>query len=165
MNGKSLHYRGIFITLLIIANCFSYINGQGKNTDKEKILRLHEKDLRASISGYVDSLIFLWDKNGIMLPSKEEPVSGIVAISKYLREAHNKRSNIDLLEYKHDFRELNIVDNMAFEWGFYKNKVRIKKSGNIISVKGKLFRVLKKNETGNWKVYRAIWTTDEINKE
>ena len=162
MNKYCIKVPGILFALLfIVAPLF----GQNREPDREKISRLHQKDLSASISGDVDSLISLWDENGLMLPPKDEPVSGIDAITKYLCDAHSKRGNIDLLEYKHDFRELNIVNNMAFEWGYYKNKVRVIKNGNIITVNGKLFRVLRKNEDGEWKVYRAMWTTDSIDKE
>ena len=73
--------------------------------------------------------------------------------------------NIDLLQYDQDFKELKILDSTAYEWGFYKNKVRVKRNKKIVSVKGKLFRVLRKNKDGDWKVYRAIWTTDEIKQK
>ena len=147
----------LLLVLFLAANA-SILSGQTQNADRKK-------NLNASLSGNVDSLISLWDNNGLMLPSKEEPVSGIKAITKYLQNAHSKRVNIDLLEYKHDFKELNIVDTLAYEWGFYKNKIRVKRNGSIITVKGKLFRVLRKNKNGDWKVFRAMWTTDSIDKK
>ncbi len=165
MNKNRFKYFVVFITLFFITTYVPNLQGQDKNSDKEKILRLHQKDLRASREGYVDSLISLWDKDGLLLPSKEPPVSGIEAITKYLSDAHSRRVNIDLLQYDQDFRELNILDSLAFEWGFYKNKVRVKRNKKIVSVKGKLFRVLRKNKDGDWKVYRAIWTTDEIKQK
>lgn len=165
MHKNTLRAIKILSVLLFITGYLTSAYAQNLNIDKEKIEQLHQKDLGASKEGNVDSLISLWDKNGLMLPPKEEQISGITAISKYLRKAHSNRVNIDLLEYKHDWRELNIVDNLAFEWGFYKNKVRVKRNGNIFTVRGKLFRVLRKNNSSEWKVYRAIWTNDEIDKE
>ena len=47
------------------------------------------------------------------------------------------------------------------EWGYFSGKVEMVDSGEIVRQKGKLLRILKRQEDGSWKCARAIGHYDD----
>ena len=128
------------------------------NNDLVKIQELDERDIAASKAQDYEALLGLWDKHGIVIPPSQEPIIGIDNIEKWL----NQPSEIeyDVTEYKHSFEERKIISDWAFEWGSYSSVAVPKDGGKPIESSGKLLRILKRQQDGEWKVARAIWNVD-----
>jgi len=71
---------------------------------------------------------------------------------------------VEILEYGQDFKEVKIVGDWAFEWGLFFGKSR-PLGGEIVRAKAKLFRVLRRDEEGDWKCARSIFHVDEMEKQ
>ena len=77
-----------------------------------------------------------------------------------LEENFKDLKDYTLIDYNHDFKEIKIIGEYAYEWGIYSGTYASKKNGNKISGSGKLMRILKQQKDGSWKVSRSIWTVD-----
>ena len=66
-----------------------------------------------------------------------------------------------LVGYEHNFEERKILGDWAFEWGSYISVAAPKDGGEPSQSSGKLLRILKRQQNGEWKVARAIWNIDQ----
>jgi uncharacterized protein (TIGR02246 family) len=125
--------------------------------DLEAIQRLHESDWKASKQFDFDTLITLWTDDGVLLQPNKKPIIGKKALFKYLRQEFKQTQNYDILEYRHDFQEVKITGDWAYEWGTFYGKVRMHKDGKLVNHQARLLRILKRQTDGSWKCARAIW--------
>jgi ketosteroid isomerase-like protein len=128
----------------------------------DEIERLHETDQAASKKGDFATLITLLADGCVLLPPGRPPIIGKDAIWKYFQEQKEQLCNIEIIEYMHDFQEIKICGKWAFEWGSFSNAARPAGGGEVIRGKGKLFRILERQENGSWKVSRSIWNSDPV---
>ena len=128
------------------------------NNDLAKIQELDERDIAASKAQDYATLIELWDKDAIVIPPDQEPIIGIDNIEKWLNQS--SEIEYDVTEYEHSFEERKIIGDWAFEWGSYSSVAVPKDGGESITSSGKLLRILKRQQDGEWKVARAIWNID-----
>jgi uncharacterized protein (TIGR02246 family) len=56
--------------------------------------------------------------------------------------------------------EVEIIGDMAFLWGTYKNKVTPKNGDKPIKYSGKFLHIFKRQKDRDWKIYRAIGGDD-----
>ena len=129
-------------------------------TDFEKIEDLHMTDMKASLEQDFETLISLWTDDGVLILPNQEPVRGIEALRKMMEEQREESKAYAITEYVHDFQEVQIIGEWAFEWGTYRGTMVMKDGGKPVSETGKLMRVLKKHPGGAWKVARAIGIAD-----
>lgn len=143
---------------------FSNCN-EKKMNNKEVLLKsieeLHEKDKNASLSGDIESLLSLFTEDGILIPEEGEIVKGKNNLRRMLKQNQKNLKGYHLVEYKHDFKEVTIVDNFAYEWGYYNGKYISKSDSTEIVGSGKLLRILELQNDGSWKISRSIWTVDK----
>lgn len=66
-----------------------------------------------------------------------------------------------LVEYNQDFKEISILGEYAYEWGYYSGEYVSKKDSQEVTGSGKLMRILKLEKDGAWRVSRSIWTADQ----
>ena len=66
----------------------------------------------------------------------------------------------EITKYDHRWEEIKVIGDWAFEWGYFDAAAKMIGSGKIIEQRGKLLRVLKKQEDGSWKVARVIAHND-----
>ncbi len=125
-----------------------------------EIGKLHKMDREASLKGDFSTLITLLTDDCVLLPPDSAPIAGKDAIQKYFDEQKELLRGIEITEYKHDFQEIKILGDWAYEWGYFSNTARPTGGGELIKGKGKLFRILELQENGSWKVYRSIWNID-----
>jgi ketosteroid isomerase-like protein len=133
------------------------------SAEKEKLKRieeLHKTDREASIKGDFATLITLLTDDCVLLPPDSAPIAGKNAINRYFDEQKVLLSGIEITEYTHDFQEINIFGNLAYEWGYFSNTAKPAGGGDAIKGSGKLFRILKLQDDGSWKVSRSIWNVD-----
>jgi uncharacterized protein (TIGR02246 family) len=124
------------------------------------ILELHNKDIRASKARDFDTLLSLWTEDGVLLEPGKDPTVGIEAIKTYMEEQKEASKAYEIKKYEHKWKEIKVMDDWAFEWGYLYASAEMIDSGQIIEQRGKLLRVLKKQEDGSWKVARVIAHND-----
>jgi uncharacterized protein (TIGR02246 family) len=128
------------------------------NPDLGKINRLDRRDIAASKAQDYSALLELWDDEGVAIPPGEEPIAGIDAIEKWLSQAGD--TEYEITKYEHDFKERRIIGDWAFEWGTYASAAIPLEGGDPLESSGKLLRILRRQQDGEWKVARAIWNID-----
>ena len=131
-----------------------------KNDALAEIEALHQKDMQASEAGDFDTLISLAADEAILLPPGMPPIIGKEAIWQFMQDQKEELYDYVITEYIHDWKEIKIIDDWAYEWAVYSNAAQPKGGGQIVRQQGKLFRILKRQEDGSWKIARAIWNAD-----
>lgn len=131
------------------------------SSDLEKIKQLDNNDIAASIDQDYTKLLELWDDEGVVIPPGEKPIIGIKAIKKWLNKA--KEIEYKVTKYEHDFIERKIIGGWAFEWGTYTSAAELLGEEDPEESSGKLLRILKRQQDGEWKVARSIWNIDPNN--
>ncbi len=127
-----------------------------------KIEELHKTDREASLKGDFATLITLLTDDCVLLPPDSLPIAGKDDIQKYFDEQKELLCGIEIIEYRHDFKEIKILGDWAYEWGYFSNTAKPKGGEDRIKGSGKLFRILELQQDGSWKVSRSIWNIDTI---
>ncbi len=127
-----------------------------------KIEQLHETDMKASKVQDFDILLSLWTDDGVLLPPNEPPIIGKKAVAEMMKKQQEASKDYKLIEYVHEFKEIKIIGDWAFEWGYYRGTAVPIAGGEPIRESGKLMRILKREYDGSWKAARAIYTVDRF---
>ena len=125
------------------------------------IEELHRIDLEASRTRDFEALLSLWTEDGVLLMPEMRPVVGKEAIRSYMGKQAAVSRTYTIREYEHFWQEIKIFDDWACEWGYFSGEVEMVDSGEIVRQKGKLLRILKRQEDGSWKCARAIGHYDD----
>ena len=133
--------------------------------DLSAIKSLHEKDMSASKQRDIKTLITLWTEDGVLLNPGQEPIIGKEAIWDYMKKEADKDQVFEIMEYVHNFEEIRILGEWAYEWGNFRGVYRVASGGEPMEQRARLFRILKKEEDGSWKCARAIWHELSIGEE
>ncbi len=153
----------LLLILLLIVGAVSGCRSDRTKTPPEQeslaaIEKLHKIDQEASKRGDFDTLLTLMTDDCVLLPPERPPIKGKDAIREYIQGQKEQLHNIEITEYSHDFQEIKILGDWAYEWGYFSNAARA--AGETIRERGKLFRILRRQEDGAWKVSRSIWNND-----
>lgn len=141
---------------------------QERFSEKEelrKIEELHRTDREASLKGDFATLLALLTDDCVLLPPDSPPIVGKNAIQEYFDQQKELLSGIEITEYVHDFQEIKILGNWAYEWGYFSNTAKPKNGGELIKGSGKLLRILALQDDSSWKVTRSIWNIDANTEE
>jgi uncharacterized protein (TIGR02246 family) len=126
-----------------------------KISDRLKIDELHHRDMTASMARDFETLVSLMDEDMILIPSRGEPLRGKKAVAESLKAYLELTADRRVTEYVHEFEEVEIAGDWAFEWGRYRGTT-VRPDGPSLRETGKIFRILKKQADGSWKVFRAM---------
>lgn len=129
--------------------------------DRAAIEALHSKDLAAGKAGDVNTLATLWTDDGVVLPPARDPIIGIAAIQKWVESNPPNFTKFTLTELVMDFKDVQIVGDTAYEWGFTRLSF-VPKGGSGQHLSSKLMRVLRRQPDGSWKVARSMWNDDPV---
>lgn len=147
-----------FGLFLILAVCSCHLrDSKSYEEDLAKIKQLHEMDWTASKAHDIETLRTLWTEDAVLLPPGLEPIIGDEAIWAFMQAQLPEMMSYDILDYIHDFEEIEILGDWAYEWGTFNGEYRRKGSDEILHERSRLFRILKRQSDGSWKVARAIW--------
>ncbi|MBN2363741.1 SgcJ/EcaC family oxidoreductase [candidate division WOR-3 bacterium] len=127
------------------------------NSDFEAIKLLHKKDKTASINKDAETLLSLFTVDGILIQPDGKIIEGIEELKKMLVYNFEQSKDYKITEYDHDFIEINVIGDYAFEWGSYRGKAVPIVKGKEISSGGMIMRILKRQKNGSWKIHRSIW--------
>ncbi len=122
----------------------------------KKIEELHRRDIEASKSGDFATLRSLLTPDAVMMPPGQPLIQGEEQLNQSYRHMEKAMRETEVLEYRLEFEEIQILGNYAFEWGFLHGISRDLNKG-IKQSTYKLMRILKKDDEGFWKIHRAIW--------
>ena len=156
MDHLSIFYLTTFFVIFFNLAC----NSCKKDDDLAKIEQLHQTDMKAAKEGDIATLSSLMSDDFTLIALNAEPIIGKEANVKILDQQLKLQENYKVIEYIHDFKEVKIIDDWAYEWGTYRGTTVPIAGGEPIKESGKLMRILKKQSDGSWKITRAIWNVD-----
>ncbi len=139
------------LLLLFLSITFYAQEYSGKGEDINKILTNIDNFSKAYINAEYDELISFYSTDGKIFPTGADIIVGHKAIKK--RWILPKGSKI--LSHKVTPEEIKIIDDYAYDYGYYQGSSRNKK-GTIFTFKGKYVIVWKKTDN-DWKIYLDIW--------
>lgn len=146
---------------VIFCTCVENSHKNSEDAALKAIQELHKKDQAASLQGDAETLLSLFTDDGIVMPAEGEVIKGKEGLRKMLEQNFKDMKEYTLIEYKHDFKEIKIMGNYAYEWGIYSGTYKSKEDDNEISGSGKIMRILQQQKDESWKVSRSIWTVDK----
>jgi uncharacterized protein (TIGR02246 family) len=136
--------------------------GLDQAAERAAIEELHRRDMAASKARDVDTLLSLCSEGCVLLPPGEAPIIGGKAIAESLERDQEREEDYEIIEYVHDFAEVRVLGNWAFEWGAFSAAAQPVGGGRALRSSGKILRILERQEDGTWKVARSIWNNDPV---
>ena len=132
-------------------------DGGASREDLAAIERLHRIDRTAAKKHDIETLIALFTDDGILFPPGEEPIRGKDALWAYMQRSLPEMKKFEITEYVQRFDEVLISGDWAYEWGTFTGTYRLREGGLDLRERSRLFRVLRRQDDGSWKVHRSIW--------
>jgi uncharacterized protein (TIGR02246 family) len=132
----------------------------GTPDDRQAIEALHRADMAASKARDLAMLLSLCSDDCVMLPPGEDPIVGREAIRRSLQQDLQQERDYRITEYVHDFEEVRVLGDWAFEWGTFSAAAEPAGGGPPLRSSGKILRILRRQADGTWKVARSIWNND-----
>lgn len=132
----------------------------GTEADLAGIRRLHEADQRAAKAGDYAALRSLFTDDAVILPPGAVALRGRAAIREsFIRMSERPQTEI-VLEYEYVPDEVQVVGDLAYEWGVFRGRVR-RRDGTEVEERCKAMRILKRQPDGEWKIHRTMWNAIE----
>ena len=131
-----------------------------KEADLDAIRRLHEADKRAARAGDYATLHKLFTDDAVVLPPGGVVLRGRDAIEESFARMAAVPSTDLVLEYEYHPEEIQVVGDVAYEWGVFRGRVR-RADGTEAVERCKAMRILKRLPTGEWKIHRTMWNAVE----
>ena len=125
--------------------------------DRQAIEDLHQKELNARIAYDPAAIANLCDDDVVILPPGQPPIVGLNAYREYLQQGARGFQNVDILAYNQQWQEVRQVGDFAFEWGSIDMRTRPAGAAQETQTVMNVVRVLKRQPSGEWKIYRSIW--------
>lgn len=125
--------------------------------DLAAIEKLHQKDIEVTLSQDPKGLIDVWTEDGVRLEPDHPPVVGKQAIEADNEKGRAEYPGFKVLSYAPEFKDIQIADGWAYEWGEAEAKFRTSPDGPPVSFHTKGLRVLRRQSDGSWKFALNIW--------
>jgi ketosteroid isomerase-like protein len=125
---------------------------RSRESERNPIQRLDQRDIEATLSDKADELAKLWDDEAVRIQSGCAAEIGKAQIYTNDKGWKEKRGRTKTLCYKPEIKHVRIADDWAFEWGC----MSFKDSSNAKAIRGKMLRVMKRQPDGSWKFARVI---------
>jgi ketosteroid isomerase-like protein len=172
---KDVHFTGLMLNNLWtimgkksdnfrIPDILSENQGKDCNGNNEQITntiasidKMHQMDLEAFKTNNIDMLVKLVTDDCIMLPPAQGPICGREAIRNYFKEKFMEWKAYKVAFYDQQFEEVKLMGELAYEWGTSKGVFYMKNGGPDIFENSRLFRILRSQPDGSWKIARVIW--------
>ena len=125
--------------------------------DRQAIEQLHQDDIAANLAFDVDKLMADVDDDVVVMPPGSKPIVGRAAYHDYLATRAKDLANVEILAYEATWDEVRILGDYAYEYGSIRSRMRQVNAKDETPQEYSTMRVLKKEPTGIWKIYRTIW--------
>jgi ketosteroid isomerase-like protein len=147
------------VVRLLAADDSRQTQGSSEDAARIGIERLHQQDVEATLSDKADELAKLWDGEAVRIQPGRPAEVGKAEIYANDKRWEVKPDRAKTLCYKSEIKDVRIVGEWAFEWGY----ISYKDSSNLKPMRGKVLRVMKRQPDGSWKFARVI-VFDEKNE-
>jgi len=127
------------------------------SADLAAIEKLHQKNIEVTLSQDQKGLIDMWTEEGVALEPGIPPVAGKQAIQTNNEKVHAQYPGFKVLSYAPAFKEIQIADGWAYEWGETDAKFAMSPESAPVSLHIKGVRVLRRQSDGSWKMALTIW--------
>jgi ketosteroid isomerase-like protein len=122
------------------------------------IERLHQQDVEATFSVKANDLARLWDDEAVrILPGAPAEIGKAAICAGDKRDEANGFAGRTVC-YNSEIKDLQIAGDWAFEWGYFSYKG----SGDSKPERGKVLRVIKRQQDGSWKFARVMVFTEKL---
>lgn len=118
---------------------------------------LHRKDVAATLSGNPDELAELWTDDAVRLNPGESAEVGKATIHELDALANSQTPGEKVLSYIPHIEDVQVIDGWAVEWGNFDGSFQASPKQKPQTVRGKMLRVLRRQEDGSWKFARVMW--------
>jgi ketosteroid isomerase-like protein len=154
--------RAVFLGVLFLSSTMAAQDMPEKKADSALagIVKLHQQDIAATMSSSLSGLVSLWSDDGVLISQGEKPLVGKAAIQAYLIETFRKNPNMKVLKYEPEVKNLELVGDVAYEWGFFKVTQQGSDTSKPVNFQARFLRVLKLQSNGSWKFVRIMWNTE-----
>ena len=125
--------------------------------DRAAIELLHQQDVEATLTGKADDFAKLWSPDAVRMEPGGSAEVGKAAIYAEDKREEARGAGIQVLSYKPEIKDLQIIDGWAFEWGYFESSFRESEKSRTVNMRGKMLRVLKRQPDGSWKFARVMW--------
>jgi uncharacterized protein (TIGR02246 family) len=124
------------------------------------VQKLHQDDITATLARDADALSALWDDDAVLLQPGAPPIAGKPAIRDFMKQAFLNSPSVKVVKYAPDIRDIQIVGNVAYEWGYFDAAQRSSADPAPQTLHAKFLRVMKRQPDGSWKFTRIMWVPD-----
>jgi ketosteroid isomerase-like protein len=119
--------------------------------DLAAIEKLHQEDIRVTLSQDPKGLISVWAEDAVRLEPGKPPVVGKRAIQADNEKGHALYPGFKVLKYVPDVKEVKIADGWAIEVGDFEATFQMSPKDRPVTVQDTGMRVLKRQSDGSWK--------------
>jgi ketosteroid isomerase-like protein len=106
-----------------------------------EIEKLHQQDVAATVSSSVSGLVALWSDDGVLISQGDSPLVGKAAIQASLTEKFAKNPTMKVLKYEPEVKNLELVGDIAYEWGCFSVTQQGSATSKSVSFRGRFLRV------------------------
>lgn len=107
----------ILATALLAAAFACPTHGQNSTAIPAAIEKPHQDDIIATIARDADGLAALWDDDAVLLQPGRPPIVGKAAFHDFVKQDFAKSPTAKVLKYMPNIRDIQVADNLAYEWG------------------------------------------------
>ncbi len=154
--GKIIAIVGSLAASAAIA-AFAYQNNSAEQA-RIGIEQLHQLDVEATLSDKADELAKLWDSEAVRIQPGRAAEVGKAVIHANDKRWEASADRAKTLCYKSEIKDVQIVGDWAFEWGYFSYK----DSSNPKLMRGKVLRVMKRQTDGSWKFARVMGYSEKL---
>jgi uncharacterized protein (TIGR02246 family) len=119
--------------------------------DLAAIEKLHQEDIAVTLSQDPKGLVEIFTEDAVRLQPGKPPVVGKEAIRADNEKGRAEYPGFKVLSYAPDYKDIQIADGSACEWGEFGAQYKLTPEGPPASLHMKALRVLKRQSDGSWK--------------
>jgi len=115
------------------------------------IEKLHQKDIEATLSQDQKGLVDIWADDAVRFNPGGTPAVGKQAIGAENEKVHDQYPNFKVLNYVAKYKNIQIEDGLACEWGEHEGQYKLTPESAPASFNVKGVHVLERQTDGSWK--------------
>jgi ketosteroid isomerase-like protein len=119
--------------------------------DLAAIEKLHQEDIKVTLSQDPKGLLDIWTEDAVRFNPGNPPAVGKQAIQAENDKARAQFPGLKVLSYTAEYKDTQIEDGMACEWGEHKAQYKLSPETSAVDWDGKAFHVLRRQTDGSWK--------------
>jgi uncharacterized protein (TIGR02246 family) len=119
--------------------------------DLAAIEKLHQEDINATLTQDPKGLVDIWADDAVRISPGSPPEVGKEAIGAVNEKVHAQYPDFKVLRYSAEYKNLQIEDGLACEWGEHKGIYKLSPEAAQATFDAKGIHVLKRQNDGSWK--------------